>query len=159
MKQTPTLGPSRGSSGPASCAQAGHLRLQPAHAVLSLSAGGSSDSDTEAGTAVLNLKPRARRFLPEPFSKGPQPCSMEWTDEAGLGPGRPQPCAPLAPRSKEGATQTPGVLRQPLLAKGQFGPVWEDSATAGDRPRPPPRLVRRASEPGGRKACFGGERP
>lgn len=127
---------------------------------ISNAGGNSSDSDTDAGTTVLNLKPRARRFLPEQFSKkAPQPYKMEWKNEMDVGSGQGQPCSPPAPHSKEGGTQTPGVLRQPLLSKGQFGLVREDSATEGDRPKPPPRLVRRASEPGSQKTRFGSEKP
>lgn len=122
--------------------------------------GNSSDSDTDSRTTVLNLKPRARRFLPEQFSKkAPQSYKMEWKNEVDVDSSQGQPCTPPAPHSKEGATQTPGVLRQPLLSKGQFGLVREDSVTEGDRPKPPPRLVRRASEPGSRKARFGSEKP
>lgn len=122
--------------------------------------GNSSDSDTDAGTTVLNLKPRARRFLPEQFSKkDPQSYKMEWKNEVDIDAGRGQSCGPPVLHSKEGGTQTPAMLRQPLLSKGQFGPVQEDSVTEGDRPKPPPRLVRRASEPGSRKARFGSEKP
>lgn len=122
--------------------------------------GNSSDSDTDVGTTVLNLQPRARCFLPEQFSKkGPQPYKMEWKNEVDVDSGQGQPCAPPTPHSKEGGTQTPGMLRQPLLSKGQFGPVKEDGGTEGVLPKPPPRLVRRASEPGNRKAQFGSEKP
>ncbi|XP_008585286.1 PREDICTED: sodium/hydrogen exchanger 2 [Galeopterus variegatus] len=122
--------------------------------------GNSSDSDADAGTTVLNLQPRSRRFLPEQFSrKAPQAYKMEWKNEVDVDSDRGQPSTPPAPRSKEGGTQTPGVLRQPLLSKGQFGPGREDSLTEGDRPKPPPRLVRRASEPGNRKARSGTEKP
>lgn len=133
-----------------------------AHVVLLLLlvGGNSSDSDTDVGTTVLNLQPRARRFLPEQFSKrAPQPYKMEWKNEVDVDSGPGQPCTPAAPHSKDGGTQTPGMLRQPLLSKGQFGPVQEDSGTEGVRPKPPPRLVRRASEPGNRKARFGSEKP
>ncbi|XP_047600678.1 sodium/hydrogen exchanger 2 isoform X3 [Lutra lutra] len=127
---------------------------------ISNAGGNSSDSDTDVGTTVLNLQPRARRFLPEQFSKkGPQPYKMEWKNEVDVDSGQGQPCAPPTPHSKEGGTQTPGMLRQPLLSKGQFGPVKEDSGTEGVLPKPPPRLVRRASEPGNRKARFGSEKP
>lgn len=120
--------------------------------------GNSSDSDTDAGTTVLNLKPRARRFLPEQFSqKAAQACRMEWKNEVDVDAAR-QPC-PRAPHRREGATQTPGALRQPLLPHGQLGPGLEGPTTESQRPRPPPRLVRRASEPGGHKARWGGERP
>lgn len=122
--------------------------------------GNSSDSDTDVGTTVLNLQPRARGFLPEQFSKkAPQPYKMEWKNEVDVDSGQGQPCNPPAPPSKEGGTQTPGMLRQPLLSKGQFGSVREDSVTGGVCPKPPPRLVRRASEPGSRKARFGSEKP
>uniref|UniRef100_A0A8C7ET14 Sodium/hydrogen exchanger n=1 Tax=Neovison vison TaxID=452646 RepID=A0A8C7ET14_NEOVI len=127
---------------------------------ISNAGGNSSDSDTDVGTTVLNLQPRARCFLPEQFSKkGPQPYKMEWKNEVDVDSGQGQPCAPPTPHSKEGGTQTPGMLRQPLLSKGQFGPVKEDGGTEGVLPKPPPRLVRRASEPGNRKARFGSEKP
>ncbi|KAF6106327.1 solute carrier family 9 member A2 [Phyllostomus discolor] len=119
----------------------------------------SSDSDTDAGTTVLNLKPRARCFLPDQFSKkAPQSYKMEWKNEVDDDASPGQPCTPPALHSKEGATQTPGVLQQPLLSKGQFGQVQEDTVPEGDRPKPPPRLVRRASEPGSWKARFGSEK-
>ncbi|KAG8504837.1 Sodium/hydrogen exchanger 2, partial [Galemys pyrenaicus] len=122
--------------------------------------GNSSDSDTDAGTTVLNLQPRARRFLPEQFSKkAPQTYKMEWKNEVDVDSGQGQPCAPPAPHGKEGGTQTPGVLRQPLLSKGQFSLKREDCVTEGVPPKPPPRLVRRASEPGSRKTRFGCEKP
>ncbi|XP_045301526.1 sodium/hydrogen exchanger 2 [Leopardus geoffroyi] len=127
---------------------------------ISNTGGNSSDSDTDVGTTVLNLQPRARGFLPEQFSKkAPQPYKMEWKNEVDVDSGQGQPCNPPAPPSKEGGTQTPGLLRQPLLSKGQFGSVREDSVTGGVCPKPPPRLVRRASEPGSRKARFGSEKP
>ncbi|KAM5317098.1 sodium/hydrogen exchanger 2 isoform 1-T1 [Glossophaga mutica] len=119
----------------------------------------SSDSDTDAGTTVLNLKPRARCFLPDQFSKkAPQSYKMEWKNEVDVDSSPGQPCTPSGLHSKEGATQTPGVLQQPLLSKSQFGQVQEDSVTEGDRPKPPPRLIRRASEPGSWKARFGSEK-
>ncbi|KAK2494003.1 hypothetical protein MC885_005389 [Smutsia gigantea] len=122
--------------------------------------GNSSDSDADAGTTVLNLQPRARRFLPEQFSKkASQSYKIEWKNEVDVDSGRGQPCNPSAPHSKEGGTQTPGMLRQPLLSKGQFGPVQEHCAPESVHPKPPPRLVRRASEPGSRKARFGSEKP
>uniref|UniRef100_A0A667GDY1 Sodium/hydrogen exchanger n=1 Tax=Lynx canadensis TaxID=61383 RepID=A0A667GDY1_LYNCA len=127
---------------------------------ISNTGGNSSDSDTDVGTTVLNLQPRARGFLPEQFSKkAPQPYKMEWKNEVDVDSGQGQPCNPPALPSKEGGTQTPGMLRQPLLSKGQFGSVREDSVTEGVCPKPPPRLVRRASEPGSRKARFGSEKP
>nr|P50482.1 RecName: Full=Sodium/hydrogen exchanger 2; AltName: Full=Na(+)/H(+) exchanger 2; Short=NHE-2; AltName: Full=Solute carrier family 9 member 2 [Oryctolagus cuniculus] len=119
--------------------------------------GDSSDSEADAGTTVLNLQPRARRFLPEPFSKkASQAYKMEWKNEVDAGSGQGQPSPPAAPRSKEGGTQTPAVLRQPLLSKDQGR---EDSLTEGGRPKPPPRLVRRASEPGNRKSRLGSDKP
>uniref|UniRef100_A0A9L0IE23 Sodium/hydrogen exchanger n=1 Tax=Equus asinus TaxID=9793 RepID=A0A9L0IE23_EQUAS len=122
--------------------------------------GNSSDSDTDAGTTVLNLQPRARRFLPEQFSKkAPQSYKMEWKNEVDADAGRRQPGTPPAARSRDDGTQTPAVLRQPLLSEGDIGPAGEDSEAEGLRPKPPPRLVRRASEPGNRKARFGSEKP
>lgn len=123
--------------------------------------GNSSDSDTDAGTTVLNLQPRARRFLPDQFSKkASQAYKMEWKNEVDAGSVRVQPSTPPAPRSKEGGTQTPGVLRQPLLSKDQqFSRGREDSLTEDVPPKPPPRLVRRASEPGNRKGRLGNEKP
>lgn len=120
----------------------------------------SSDSDTDTGTTVLNLQPRARRFLPDQFSKKPsQTYKMEWKNEVDVDSARVQPGTPPVPRSKEGGTQTPGVLRQPLLSKDQrFGRGREDSLTEDVPPKPPPRLVRRASEPGNKKGRFGNEK-
>lgn len=96
--------------------------------------------------------------MPEQFSqKAPQACRMEWKNEVDIDAAG-QPCTP-APHRREGATQTPGALRQPLLPHGQLGLGREGPLTENQRPRPPPRLVRRASEPGGRKARWGAERP
>lgn len=118
--------------------------------------GNSSDSDTDASTTVLNLQPRARRFFPEQYTKkAPQTYKMEWKNEVNVDSGLGQPSNSPVPLSKEGGTQTPGVLRQPLLSKGQQSLVRGDSGTVEPRPRPPPRLVRRASEPGNRKGRFG----
>lgn len=123
--------------------------------------GNSSDSDTDPGTTVLNLQPRSRRFLPDQFSKkASQAYKMEWKNEVDVGSARVQASTPPAPRSKEGGTQTPGVLREPLLSKDQqCGRGREDSLTEDVPPKPPPRLVRRASEPGNRKGRFGSEKP
>ncbi|MEJ1285287.1 hypothetical protein NN561_016279 [Cricetulus griseus] len=124
--------------------------------------GNSSDSDTDNGTTVLNLQPRSRRFLPDQFSKkASQSYKMEWKNEVDMdGSARVQPSTPPVPRSKEGGTQTPGVLRQPLLSKDQqFGRGRENSLTEDVPPKPPPRLVRRASEPGNRKSRIGNEKP
>lgn len=127
----------------------------------SVTDGNSSDSDTDAGSTVLNLQPRARRFLPDQFSKkASQAYKMEWKNEVDVGSSRVQPSTPPTPRSKDGGTQTPGVLRQPLLAKDQrVGPGREDSLTEDVPPKPPPRLVRRASEPGNRKGRLSNEKP
>ena len=125
-----------------------------------LAGGDSSDSDLEAGTTVLNLQPRARRFLPEQFSKkAPQAYRMEWKNEVDVDSRQDQPHSSLAAHSKEGCPQTPGVLCQPLLSKGHFGSVRGDRVHEGIRPKPPPRLVRRASEPGNQKGRFGSEKP
>ncbi|XP_011910891.1 PREDICTED: sodium/hydrogen exchanger 2 isoform X1 [Cercocebus atys] len=122
--------------------------------------GNSSDSDTDAGTTVLNLQPRARRFLPEQFSKkSSQAYKMEWKNEVDVESGREKPSTPPTPHSREKGTQTPGLLQQPLLPKDQFDPEREDSLTECIPPKPPPRLVWRASEPGSRKARFGSEKP
>lgn len=134
-----------------------------AHTALlySVTDGNSSDSDTDAGTTVLNLQPRARRFLPDQFSKkASQAYKMEWKNEVDVGSARVPPSVSPAPRSKEGGTQTPGLLRQPLLSKDQqFCRGREDSLTEDVPPKPPPRLVRRASEPGNRKGRLGNEKP
>lgn len=126
----------------------------------SVTDGNSSDSDMD-GTTVLNLQPRARRFLPDQFSKKASPAyKMEWKNEVDVGSARAPPSVTPTPRSKEGGTQTPGVLRQPLLSKDQrFGRGREDSLTEDVPPKPPPRLVRRASEPGNRKGRLGNEKP
>ncbi|GAB1284924.1 Sodium/hydrogen exchanger [Apodemus speciosus] len=125
--------------------------------------GNSSDSDTDVGTTVLSLQPRTRRFLPDQFSKkASQAYKMEWKNEVDVGSARVPPSVPPTPRSKEGGTQTPGVLRQPLLSNDQqetFGRGREDSLTEDVPPKPPPRLVRRASEPGNRKGRLGNEKP
>lgn len=127
---------------------------------VSNSGGNSSDSDLEAGTTVLNLQPRARRFLPEQFSKkAPQAYKMEWKNEVDMDSRQDQPRSSPAAHSKEGCPQTRGVLCQPLLSKGHFGSVRGDRVHEGNRPKPPPRLVRRASEPGNRKGRFGSEKP
>ncbi|KAB0356516.1 hypothetical protein FD754_000672, partial [Muntiacus muntjak] len=127
---------------------------------VSNAGGNSSDSDLEAGTTVLNLQPRARRFLPEQFSKkAPQAYKMEWKNEVDVDSRQDQPHSSPAAHSKEGCPQTPGVLCQPLLSKGHFGSVRGDRVHEGIRPQPPPRLVRRASEPGNRKGRFGSEKP
>ncbi|KAL1771480.1 sodium/hydrogen exchanger 2 [Sigmodon hispidus] len=135
--------------------------LQKKKKKISSEDGNSSDSDTDAGTTVLNLQPRARRFLPDQFSKkASQAYKMEWKNEVDAVSVRVQPSTPPTPRSKEGGTQTPGVLRQPLLSKDQqFGRGREDSLTEDVPPKPPPRLVRRASEPGNRKGRFANEKP
>lgn len=138
------------------------LLCLPTLPFYSVTDGNSSDSDTDAGTTVLNLQPRARRFLPDQFSKkASQAYKMEWKNEVDVGSVRVPPSVPPpAPRSKEGGTQTPGVLRQPLLSKDQrFGRDREDSLTEDVPPKPPPRLVRRASEPGNRKGRLGNEKP
>lgn len=123
--------------------------------------GNSSDSDPDVGTTVLNLQPRTRRFLPDQFSKkASQAYKMEWKNEVDVGSVRVPPSVSPAPRSKDGGTQTPGLLRQPLLSKDQrFGRGREDSLTEDVPPKPPPRLVRRASEPGNRKGRLGNEKP
>lgn len=126
----------------------------------SLAGGNSSDSDPDVGTTVLNLQPRARRFLPEQFSKkAPQAYKMEWKNEADADSRQAQPCSSPAAHSKEGGPQAPGVLCQPLLSKGHFGSMRGDHMNEGIRPKAPPRLVRRASEPGNRKGRFGIEKP
>ena len=125
-----------------------------------LAGGDSSDSDLEAGTTVLNLQPRARRFLPEQFSKkAPQAYKMEWKNEVDVDSTQDQSYSSPAAHSKEGCPQTPGMLCQPLLSKGHFGSVRGDRVHEGIRPKPPPRLVRRASEPGNQKGRFGSEKP
>ncbi|KAK7828483.1 hypothetical protein U0070_008992 [Myodes glareolus] len=135
--------------------------LQKKKKKISSEDGNSSDSDTDPGTTVLNLQPRSRRFLPDQFSKkASQAYKMEWKNEVDVGSARVQASTPPAPRSKEGGTQTPGVLREPLLSKDQqCGRGREDSLTEDVPPKPPPRLVRRASEPGNRKGRFGSEKP
>lgn len=139
------------------------LLCLPTLPFYSVTDGNSSDSDTDAGTSVLNLQPRTRRFLPDQFSKkASQAYKMEWKNEVDVGSARVPPSVPPTPRSKEGGTQTPGVLRQPLLSNDQqeaFGRGREDSLTEDVPPKPPPRLVRRASEPGNRKGRLGNEKP
>uniref|UniRef100_A0A8D1WL63 Sodium/hydrogen exchanger n=1 Tax=Sus scrofa TaxID=9823 RepID=A0A8D1WL63_PIG len=127
---------------------------------ISSAGGNSSDSDPDMGTTVLNLQPRARRFLPEQFSKkAPQAYKMEWKNEVDVESGPGQPLTSLAAHSKEGGLKSPGMLCQPLLSKGQSGCVRGDSVNEGVRPKPPPRLVRRASEPGNQKGRPGSEKP
>lgn len=130
------------------------------HSLCSATDGNSSDSDPDAGTTELTLQPRARRFLPDQFSKASPAYKVEWKNEVAAGPARAQPATPLAPRSRDGGTQTPGVLRQPLLARDpRCGRPREDSVAEDVPPKPPPRLVRRASEPGNRKGRPGPEKP
>lgn len=127
---------------------------------ISSAGGNSSDSDPDMGTTVLNLQPRARRFLPEQFSKkAPQAYKMEWKNEVDVESGPGQPLTSPAAHSKEGGLKSPGMLCQPLLSKGQSGCVRGDSVNEGVRPKPPPRLVRRASEPGNQKGRPGSEKP
>lgn len=156
--QSPTEG--QAGAGPVACIVFSLKCLRTLSFFCSLVGGNSSDSDLEAGTTVLNLQPRARRFLPEQFSKkAPQAYKMEWKNEVDMDSRQDQPRSSPAAHSKEGSPQTPGVLCQPLLSKGHFGSVRGDRVHEGIQPKPPPRLVRRASEPGNRKGRFGSEKP
>uniref|UniRef100_A0A7N4PRF4 Sodium/hydrogen exchanger n=1 Tax=Sarcophilus harrisii TaxID=9305 RepID=A0A7N4PRF4_SARHA len=121
--------------------------------------GNSSDSDPDTGTTVLNLQPRARRFLMDQHQKAQQQYSMEWRNEVHGDASRVLPSITIVPSGSAAQAQTPGVLRQPLLSKAKFGTVREEGLTEGKRPVPPPRLVRRASEPGNQKNRYGSDNP
>ncbi|XP_072477832.1 sodium/hydrogen exchanger 2 isoform X2 [Notamacropus eugenii] len=121
--------------------------------------GNSSDSDPDTGTTVLNLQPRARRFLMDQHQKPHQQYRMEWRNEVHGDASRGQPSITSASPSSAVQAQTPGVLRQPLLSKARFGTVREEGLTEGKKPLPPPRLVRRASEPGNQRHRYGSDNP
>ncbi|XP_001514675.2 sodium/hydrogen exchanger 2 [Ornithorhynchus anatinus] len=124
------------------------------------SEGTSSDSEPDAGTTMLNLQPRARRFLMDQHQKRIQTQSqMEWRNEVAGDAGRGQPSDAPSPRGPAVRTPGPDGLRQPLLTKTRFGTVQEEGLAEGTRPVPPPRLARQASEMENPPARSGSEKP
>lgn len=105
----------------------------------------SSDSELEAPTTVLNLKPRARNILQDQRHQQPQQqFRMELRNEVnGDHEGRGD--------HREAAYETHASrgYRQPLLSRPRFGTLSEENVTEdvrSARPTPPPRLVRWASD-------------
>ncbi|NP_001272864.1 sodium/hydrogen exchanger 2 precursor [Gallus gallus] len=109
--------------------------------------GDSSDSEMDATTTVLNLRPRAGKILREQRlrqQRPPSEFSMEWKNEVD------------GSQNGQGEQQEPGSLpqpsigfRQPLLTRPRFGTLSREDLTADHglaRPVPPPRLVRQASQ-------------
>ncbi|XP_039365591.1 sodium/hydrogen exchanger 2 [Mauremys reevesii] len=101
----------------------------------------SSDSELELPTTVLNLKPRARKILQD---QSQQQFRMEWRNEVnGDHDGR------VDHREMYNEAQASRGFRQPLLSRPRFGTVSEENLTEdvrSARPKPPPRIVRWASE-------------
>ncbi|RMC06637.1 hypothetical protein DUI87_16075 [Hirundo rustica rustica] len=109
--------------------------------------GDSSDSELDAATTVLNLRPRAGKILRDQRLRQQRPLPefrVEWKNEVdGSQDGR-------------GEQQDPSTLpqpsigfRQPLLTRPRFGTLSREDLTADHgsaRPMPPPRLVRQASQ-------------
>lgn len=109
--------------------------------------GDSSDSEMDAATTVLNLRPRAGKILRDQRLRQQRPSPefrVEWKNEVdGSQDGR-------------GEQQEPSTLpqpsigfRQPLLTRPRFGTLSREDLTADHgsaRPTPPPRLVRQASQ-------------
>ncbi|XP_044866799.1 sodium/hydrogen exchanger 2 [Mauremys mutica] len=105
----------------------------------------SSDSELELPTTVLNLKPRARKILQDQSQQQPQQqFRMEWRNEVnGDHDGR------VDHREMYNEAQASRGFRQPLLSRPRFGTVSEENLTEdvrSARPKPPPRIVRWASE-------------
>ncbi|XP_008165173.2 sodium/hydrogen exchanger 2 [Chrysemys picta bellii] len=105
----------------------------------------SSDSELELPTTVLNLKPRARKILQDQSQQQPlQQFRMEWRNEVnGDHDGR------VDRREMDNEAQASRGFRQPLLSRPRFGTVSEENLTEdvkSTRPKPPPRIVRWASE-------------
>ncbi|TFK04481.1 Sodium/hydrogen exchanger 2 [Platysternon megacephalum] len=105
----------------------------------------SSDSELELPTTVLNLKPRARKILQDQSQQQPQQqFRMEWRNEVnGDHDGR------VDRRVMDNEAQASRGFRQPLLSRPRFGTVSEENLTEdvrSTRPKPPPRIVRWASE-------------
>ncbi|XP_032646175.1 sodium/hydrogen exchanger 2 [Chelonoidis abingdonii] len=105
----------------------------------------SSDSELELPTTVLNLKPRARKILQDQSQQQPlQQFRMEWRNEVnGDHAGR------VDSREMDNEAQASRGFRQPLLSRPRFGTVSEENLTEdvrSTRPKPPPRIVRWASE-------------
>uniref|UniRef100_A0A7M4F731 Sodium/hydrogen exchanger n=1 Tax=Crocodylus porosus TaxID=8502 RepID=A0A7M4F731_CROPO len=109
----------------------------------------SSDSDIDAATTVLNLKPRPGNKMRDPKQKQRKPQQqfrMEWRNEVD------RDCDGKGDH-REAANQalTSSGFRQPLLSRPRFGTLSEEDLTKDDgsmRPMPPPRLGRQASEKG-----------
>ncbi|XP_030425770.1 sodium/hydrogen exchanger 2 isoform X1 [Gopherus evgoodei] len=105
----------------------------------------SSDSELELPTTVLNLKPRAQKILQDQSQQQPlQQFRMEWRNEVnGDHEGR------VDRREMDNEAQASRGFRQPLLSRPRFGTVSEENVTEdvrSIRPKPPPRIVRWASE-------------
>ncbi|GAB0178929.1 sodium/hydrogen exchanger 2 [Grus japonensis] len=109
--------------------------------------GDSSDSEMDAATTVLNLRPRAGKILRDQRLRQQRPTPefrVEWKNEVdGSQDGRGEQQEPSAlPQPSIG-------FRQPLLTRPRFGTLSREDLTADHgsaRPMPPPRLVRQASQ-------------
>ncbi|XP_074391922.1 sodium/hydrogen exchanger 2 [Zonotrichia albicollis] len=109
--------------------------------------GDSSDSELDAATTVLNLRPRAGKILRDQRLRQQRPLPefrVEWKNEVDgsqVGRGEQQDPSTL-PQPSIG-------FRQPLLTRPRFGTLSREDLTADHgsaRPMPPPRLVRQASQ-------------
>ncbi|XP_010149292.1 PREDICTED: sodium/hydrogen exchanger 2-like, partial [Eurypyga helias] len=109
--------------------------------------GDSSDSEMDAATTVLNLRPRAGKILRDQRLRQQRPppeFRVEWKNEVD------------GSQDRRGEQQEPSTLpqpstgfRQPLLTRPRFGTLSREDLTADHgsaRPMPPPRLVRQASQ-------------
>lgn len=109
--------------------------------------GDSSDSELDAATTVLNLRPRAGKILRDQRLRQQRPLPefrVEWKNEVD------------GSQDGQGEQQDPSTLpqpsigfRQPLLTRPRFGTLSREDLTADHgsaRPMPPPRLVRQASQ-------------
>ncbi|KAJ7398441.1 Sodium/hydrogen exchanger 2 [Pitangus sulphuratus] len=109
--------------------------------------GDSSDSELDASTTVLNLRPRAGKILRDQRLRQQRPLPefrVEWKNEVdGSQDGRGEQQEPSTlPQPSVG-------FRQPLLTRPRFGTLSREDLTADHgsaRPMPPPRLVRQASQ-------------
>ncbi|OWK58220.1 Sodium/hydrogen exchanger 2 [Lonchura striata] len=109
--------------------------------------GDSSDSELDAATTVLNLRPRAGKILRDQRLRQQRPLPefrVEWKNEVdGSQDGRGEQQDPST------LTQPSIGFRQPLLTRPRFGTLSREDLTADHgsaRPMPPPRLVREASQ-------------
>ncbi|XP_051500138.1 sodium/hydrogen exchanger 2 isoform X2 [Apus apus] len=110
--------------------------------------GDSSDSELDAATTVLNLRPRAGKILRDQRLRQQRPPApefrVEWKNEVD------------GSQDRRGEQQEPSTLpqpsigfRQPLLTRPRFGTLSREDLTADHgpaRPMPPPRLVRQVSQ-------------